>query len=65
MKGNLKYFIAQQPGAVGVIARHYPMPKAVGGAASSATASAQHPERTKVREECEHCPLPKWQVSQA
>jgi len=52
MKGNLKYFIAQQPGAVG-------------GAASSATASAQHPERTKVREECEHCPLPKWQVSQA
>jgi len=46
-------------------ARPYSTLKAVGGAASSTTASAQHPERTKVREECEHCPLPKWQASQA
>ena len=41
------------------------MLKAVGVAASSVPASAQSPERTTVREDDEHCPVPKWQVNQA
>ncbi|HBZ14865.1 MAG TPA: hypothetical protein DEO73_03780 [Pantoea sp.] len=44
--------------------KHHPI-RAVGVEASFVTASAQHPERTKVREECEHCRGRKWQVSQA
>jgi hypothetical protein len=36
----------------------------VGGKASLATASAQKPERTGVREDFEHCPASNWRVSQ-
>ncbi|CNH17052.1 Uncharacterised protein [Yersinia thracica] len=38
------------------------LPVGVISAGSLDADSAQQPERTQVREDCEHCPNSKWQV---